>query len=141
MPGCYFTEKKRKNREKKTTLCVSSVTVLLHGTTLDLGAPFNGGARGWFLSSPGTGTVWVPGGFQQPQTPWKVSSVRCGVSRIRIRPYISYTTPWLGTFIPRAACLGIWRILRRWKKEGIEFHLLFFYLDNNAWWEKKIKNK
>lgn len=73
-------KKKEKIEKKKTTLCVSSVTVLLHGTTLDLGAPFNGGARGWFLSSPGTGTVWGPGGSQQPQTPWKVSLVRCGVS-------------------------------------------------------------
>lgn len=120
---------------------MSSVTVLLHGTTLDLGASFNGGGQRLVSVLPWDRDCLGPGGSQQPQTPWKVSSVRCGVSRIRIRPYISYTTPWLGTFIPRAACLGIWRILRRWKKEGIEFHLLFFYLDNNAWWEKKIKNK
>lgn len=116
---------------------MSSVTVLLHGTTLDLGAPFNGGGQRLVSVLPWDRDCLGPRGFSATSDP--MESELGEVWGIRIRPYISHTTLWLGTFIPRAACLGIWRILRRWRKEGIEFHLLFFYLDNNAWWEKKNK--
>lgn len=74
-------------------------------------------------------------------TPWEMILGRNEVRSSRIRLCISSVAPWFGTFIPTGSCLGIWRILRRWGKEGIEFHLLFFYHGNNARWGKKIKKK
>lgn len=116
-----------------------SSVALLHGAILDMGAKWgtvNGGGAERLVYGIVKGRVGPEWGLNDLSPTWKVSSVRCGVSK----PCISRTAPWLGTFIP-AARLGIWRILRRWRKEGIEFHLLFFYLDNNAWWEKEKKKK
>lgn len=116
-----------------------SSVALLHGAILDMGAKWgtvNGGGAERLVYGIVKGRVGPEWGLNDLSPTWKVSSVRCGVSK----PCISRTAPWLGTFIPTAR-LGIWRILRRWRKEGIEFHLLFFYLDNNAWWEKEKKKK
>lgn len=95
--------------------------------------PFNSGSKRFVVS-------YFP--------PWEGTLSPCGiilgrneVRSSRIRACISSTAPWFGTFIPTGSCPGIWRILRRWGKEGIEFHLLFFYHGNNAWWEKKNKKK
>lgn len=90
------------------------------------------------LSPPGRGTLSPVG---TGLTPRKRILGRNEVRSSRIGPCISSIAPWLGTFIPTGSCLGIWRILRRWGKEGIEFHLLFFYHGNNAWWGKKKKIK
>lgn len=66
----FHRKKKEKiEKKKKTTLCVSSVTVLLHGTTLDLGASFNGGGQRLVSVLPWDRDCLGPRGFSATSDP------------------------------------------------------------------------